>query len=167
MAYTNHLLVVANRTVDSPELLDALDHRAERGPIHVTLLAPTSWSERGSAKRRLDGAVACLRAGGMEAVGLLGDEDPIVAVGETWDPGRFDEVVVSTLAAPASRWMQADLPHRVAKLTDCPVLHIETPIARPAPSRAPMRPASTPGLLPSVLALMRAQTRRSDARARA
>ncbi len=42
MAFTTHLLVVANRTVDSPELLDALRERAQRGPIHATLLAPTT-----------------------------------------------------------------------------------------------------------------------------
>ena len=51
MAFTTHLLVVANRTVDSPELLDALKERAQRGPIHVTLLAPTTWSERGTTRR--------------------------------------------------------------------------------------------------------------------
>jgi len=116
-------------------------------------------------QRRLDDAVARLQARGIEAVGVLGDEDPIVAVQETWNPGRFDEVVVSTLAAPFSRWMQADLPHRVAKLTDCPVHHVQAAVARPAPSRVPARPATTPGLLPSVLALMRARTRRGDARA--
>ena len=31
MAFTTHLLVVANRTVDSPELLDALRHAPAAG----------------------------------------------------------------------------------------------------------------------------------------
>ena len=38
--YRTKLLVVANQTVDSDELYDALRQRAERGPLAVTLLAP-------------------------------------------------------------------------------------------------------------------------------
>ena len=87
------------------------------------------WSEREEARARLDAACAELREHGIEAEGVLGDADPIVAVQEVWDPGRFDEIVVSTFATGASRWMQIDLPHRVAKLTDCTVRHVES---RPA-----------------------------------
>ena len=36
------VLVLANRTVDSPQLRDALVARAERGPIDVTLLVPAA-----------------------------------------------------------------------------------------------------------------------------
>lgn len=46
MAFTTHLLVVANRTVDSPELLDALKRRAERGAVHATLLSLMRSSTR-------------------------------------------------------------------------------------------------------------------------
>ena len=99
MAFTTHLLVVGNRTVDSPELLDALRQRAERGPIHVTMLAPSTYAERTQAQRRLQSAAASLEAAGIQAEGMVGDADPIVAVQEAWDPGRYDEVVVSTLAA--------------------------------------------------------------------
>ena len=67
MAFTTHLLVVANRTVDSPELLDAIRERAERGPIHVTMLAPSSYAERAQAQRRLQSAAASLEAIGVAA----------------------------------------------------------------------------------------------------
>ena len=158
MAFTKHLLVVANRTVDSPELLAALGERAEQGPVHVTLLAPAAWSEREDAQRRLAAAIDGLSALGVPAEGALGDADPILAVQEAWDPGRYDEVVVSTLTEGASRWLQIDLPHRVARLTDCQVHHVAVPVRRLAE-----RPATPPpprrGRLESVLSLMRSSTR--------
>jgi GABA permease len=161
MAFTTHLLVVANRTVDSPELLDALRKRAESGPIHVTMLAPSTYAERTEAQRRLDSAAANLETAGIESAGMLGDADPIVAVQEAWDPGRYDEVVVSTLAEGASRWLQIDLPHRVAKLTDCPVRHVSVPERRPAPPTTQGPPERRP-MLERVASLMRSGTR-SDA----
>jgi AcrR family transcriptional regulator len=158
MAFTTHLLVVANRTVDSPELLAALRQRAEEGPIHVTLLAPTLWSEREEARERVQAAVDGLEAAGVRADGTLGDADPIVAVQEAWNPGRYDEVLVSTLTEGASRWLQIDLPHRVARLTDCQVRHIAVPVRRPQPPPPTPPPARRP-MLESVLSLMRSSTR--------
>ena len=158
MAFTTHLLVVANRTVDSPELLDALRTRAGSGPIHVTMLAPSAYSERAQAQRRLQSAAASLEASGVEAEGMVGDADPIVAVQEAWDPGRYDEVVVSTLAEGASRWLQIDLPHRVAKLTDCQVRHVSVPERRPAPPTTQAPPERRP-MLERVASLMRSGSR--------
>ena len=152
-----HLLVVANQTVDSAELFDALERRAAEGPVHVTLLAPVLWSEREDARRRVDGAVARLKERGIDAEGMLGDADPCVAVQEVWNPGRFDEVLVSTFPTGASRWMQVDLPHRIAKLTDCTVRHVESrPAAEPVPPAPPPEPR---GLIESAVGLLRTATR--------
>jgi hypothetical protein len=157
MPFRTHLLVVANHTVDSPGLLAALEERAGQGPIHVTMLAPVLWSEREEARARLDEACERLREHDIPAEGVLGDADPVVAVQEVWDPGRFDEIMVSTFATGASRWMQIDLPHRVAKLTDCTVRHVESqPVAEPAP---PSPPPEKPGLLESAVGLLRTGTR--------
>jgi hypothetical protein len=154
MAFTTHLLVVANRTVDSPELLDALTERAQRGPIHATLLAPTTWSEREEAQQRLAAAVSALAAADVPAEGMVGDADPIVAVQEAWNPGRYDEVVVSTLTEGASRWLQIDLPHRVARLTDCQVRHVAVTV-RHVEQRPPAPPPPRRSMLESALSLMR------------
>ena len=158
MAFTKHLLVVANRTVDSPELLNALRQRAEQGPIHVTMLAPSGYAERSQAQRRLQSAAASLEAAGVEAEVMLGDADPIVAVQEAWNPGRYDEVIVCTLAAGASQWLQIDLPHRVARLTDCQVRHVSVPMHRPPAPRASAPPEHRP-LLERVASLMRSGSR--------
>jgi hypothetical protein len=157
MPVRTHLLVVANQTVDSPDLLAALEQRAQQGPLHVTLLAPVLWSEREDARTRIDEACAALRERGIEAESVLGDADPIVAVQETWHPGRFDEIVVSTFTTGASRWMQIDLPHRIAKLTDCTVRHVES---RPQPEpHEPGAPPQPRGLIESAVGLLRTATR--------
>lgn len=125
MAITTHVLVVANQTVDAPALRTALEERARSGPIHVTLLVPVPYSARDQARTRIDAAIRGLNDAGISASSMLGHEDPIVAVQEAWNPGLYDEIVVSTLSAGASRWLQVDLPHRIAKLTDCSVKHVE------------------------------------------
>lgn len=160
MPFRAHLLVVANQTVDSPELLAALRRRASEGPIHVTFLSPCAYAQREAVRERVDAAITALTGSGVEATSLVGDADPIVAVHEVWNPGRYDEIVVSTLSAPVSRWMQIDLPHRVARLTDCRVQHVESAPATPAQARPPTPPPAPRPLLESVLSLMRSSTRR-------
>ncbi len=48
----------------------------------------------------------------------------MVAVQDAWDPRRFDEVIVATLPTGVSRWLAADLPHRIERLTGARVTHI-------------------------------------------
>jgi hypothetical protein len=158
LAFTIHVLVVANRTVDAPELMGALRERAARGPIRATLLVPCAWSERPEAQARLGAAVRMLGDAGIPAEGLLGDADPIVAVQEAWSPARYDEVVVSTLAEGASQWLRVDLPHRVAKLTDCQVRHVAVPLRRP-PEPVAARAPERKGVLEGLLSLLRSATR--------
>jgi hypothetical protein len=160
MAPRIHLLVVANRTVDSPDLRAALQERAGQGPIHVTLLAPVAHAEREEARGRVDAAVADLQGAGIPAEGMVGAADPVVAVQEAWDPARFDEVLVSTLAAPLSQWMRIDLPHRIARLIDCPVRHLETAEPEPERTAEPLPPKPRRPLLVSLLSDMHAETRR-------
>jgi len=90
----------------------------------------------------------------VPAEGMVGDADPIVAVQEAWNPGRYDEVVVSTLTEGASHWLQVDLPHRVARLTDCQVRHVAVPV-RHVEQRPPAPPPPRRSMLESALSLMR------------
>jgi hypothetical protein len=121
--YRTKLLVVANQTVDSDELYQALHARAERGPLTVTLLVPQD--AQGGLAHRVRAALDRLHAEGIEAEGMLGDVDPCCAVIEAWDPRRWDEVLVSTLPTGASRWLRIDLPRRIQRAIDAPVTHIE------------------------------------------
>ena len=122
MAWEFHVLVVANLTATSDELLSELRKRADRGACCFTLLMPRGGRDPDEPLRE---AVEAMRKAGLKKVkGRLGDPDPIVAVMEAWDPMEFDEIVVSTLPTGVSRWLGLDLPRRLEKLTAVPVLHV-------------------------------------------
>ena len=126
MAWEFHVLVVANVTATSDDLLAALRERASRGACHFTLLVPREGKD---AEARLAEALEGMRAAGLENVsGRTGDPDPIVATMEIWDPMKFDEIVVSTLPTGSSRWLGIDLPRRLQKLTSVQVHHV---VSRP------------------------------------
>jgi GABA permease len=118
MPWTTKLLVVANRTIESEEIRDAIVRRAVTGPVQVMLVAPASSGagsireRRAATAQRLDRAVQGLRDSGVSVEGVVGDSDPLVAVQDAWDPRRFDEIIVATLPTGISRWMASDLPRR-------------------------------------------------------
>jgi hypothetical protein len=131
VAYTSRVLVVTRQTADSDDLRDALLARAEQDDVAFTLLMPAAelgLTGREASKPALDAAVARLREAGVPVEGICGDHDPIEAVVEVCQPGAFDEVIVVTLPGQSSRWLRADLPARIHRLTDLRVHHI---VARP------------------------------------
>jgi hypothetical protein len=146
-----NVLVVASVTASSPELVAGLRARSERGPAAFTLVVPATRSAGGhaAARERLEQALALLRDAGLQADGSVGAEDPVVAVTEVWNPGRFDEIVVSTLPLHLSKWLHAGLPERISKLTSAPVKHIvsEPPkhALAPGPPPAHDRPSDVMG----------------------
>jgi hypothetical protein len=141
VTYQYSVLVVANRTADSDELLEALSARAEPDTVRFTLLVPataTGPEGRAAAEQTIEAAVSRLSEAGLEVKGLAGVADPISAVDDVWDPKEFDEVIVSTLPGAASKWLQVDLPHRVARMTGVQVTHVvsqdrRAPITETAP----------------------------------
>ncbi len=135
-----HVLVVANVTAASGDLIAAIEERARRGAIVVTLLMPGSGpglAGREAVRERLEAALAAWRDAGIEADGVCGDANPLDAVAELWDPRRHDEVIVSTLPGQSSRWIRSDLPHRIARLTGAPVTHVVATDMRPEPAHGP------------------------------
>jgi hypothetical protein len=130
MYWTTKLLVIANRTIDANAIRDAIVHRAAAGPLQVTLVAPvpsgagSMRARRTATAQRLDVAVTRLREAGVAVEAVVGDADPMVAVQDAWDPRRFDEVIVVTPPTGLPRWMPADLPHRVERLTAARVTHV-------------------------------------------
>jgi hypothetical protein len=156
MAWEFHVLVVANVTATSDELLAALKERAERGACRYTLVMPRSGPD---AEQHLSDALETMRKAGLGKVsGKTGDPDPVVAAMELWDPMQFDEIVVSTLPTGMSRWLGLDLPRRLEKLTGVPVQHV---VSQPQPELRWERPAEHEdhGLLSPLAAAL---TRRSE-----
>ena len=136
MADTAHVLVVANRTAESDELLAALKQRAETAPTRFTLLVPATphgvaWaadmhSGGDEAEAHMSKALERFKAEGLEISGLVGDPDPIAAVQDAVNADHeFDAAVVSTLPTHVSRWLKLDLPRRVERTTGLPVEHVQ------------------------------------------
>jgi hypothetical protein len=136
MADRAEVLVVANQTAESDELLEALQARAERGECKFHLLVPArphgmSWatdmhSGGPEAEEHLKRAVTRYREAGLDVDdGKIGDPDPVAAVQDALNFKDFDEVIVSTLPTHLSKWLKLDLPHKVEHSFGKPVTHVE------------------------------------------
>src|SRR3954453_9549039 len=138
MAWTTRLLVVANQTLDSPELLGYLRGRAASGPVNVTFVVPARLGEEVVAKARLEAVIEQLESAGIEATGSVGDAEPCGAALDVFDARQHDEIVVSTFPNATSQWLAIDLPHRLRKATDAQVHHVVASQRRPAPTAVPL-----------------------------
>lgn len=130
------ILVVANRTACSEELLNALRRRADTGPASFSLLVPAtprgvSWATDMHAGAQLaeahrQAAVERFRRAGLDVgQSMVGDADPLAAVQDAVNLGSFDEIIVSTLPKHLSKWLHLDLPRRIAHATRLEVTHVE------------------------------------------
>jgi hypothetical protein len=151
VTWKTSILVVANVTATSDELLETLEQRAEQGPTSFTLIIPATafGGGRTAAHETLAAAVERLLAVGLEADGIVGNGDPIIAVTEAWDPKRYDEIIVSTLPMRFSKWLHAGLPERIERLTGAPVTHVisEPPKPEVEISEAPVHEKASLGPL--------------------
>jgi hypothetical protein len=132
-----NVLVVANVTATSPELLAAMSARAERGPVGFTLVMPSAGvgaAARERAAASLRKALELMRAQGLDVDGVIGDADPFVAVLDVFDPRAFDEILVSTLPARTSHWLNIDLAQRLERATGVSVKNVEASLPRAVPA---------------------------------
>jgi hypothetical protein len=169
MAWSS-ILVVANVTADSDELLAALARRSEATRVRVHLVVPIGGAgpDREQGERQLERGLDRMAAAGVEVQGQVVRGDPVQAVHDVWDAAAFDEIVVSTLPTGISKWLRIDVPHRLAKLTGAQVEHVETAPARPShPVTHRERHRDESGLLAPLAALPWASRRRHDAERRA
>jgi hypothetical protein len=110
------VLVVANRTVATPRLLDAIRERARRGPCEFALLIP-DVTDRKAADWTLETALPLLsRSARSEVRGIVGGPEPFESVQDAVRDGDFDEIIVSTLPRKVSKWLRRDLIRRVEGL---------------------------------------------------
>jgi hypothetical protein len=140
------VLVVANRTADSDELVDALHERAERGPARFTLVVPATpsglaWAADMSAgipeaRRQMAAAAERLRDSGLWIDDIrLGSPEPLAAVHDATNFETFSEVIVCTLPSRMSRWLKLCLPSRVQRATGLAVTHVVAQRERVAAGR--------------------------------
>jgi hypothetical protein len=115
--HPRRVLVVANRTAATPNLLEVVKRYRREESTTFALLIPdaprgehTDWT--------LELALPLLeRAAGGPVEGLTGTSgDPFGAIRQVLDKGGYDRVIISTLPRRVSKWLRRDLPGRVKAL---------------------------------------------------
>ena len=104
-----------------------------------------------------------MREAGLDAEGQVGDADPVAAVSDVCRPGEFDEIVVATLPAQASKWLLVDVPHRLERLTDVPVRHVVAEAPKPPPRTARVHRRERLGIFEPLVAAWPGRRRPPDA----
>jgi hypothetical protein len=118
------LLVVGNRTLGDPAILEAIGQRVGVGRVAVHVVAPTGPASEDGAKDRLEDQLAALRAAGWTATGEVVSSRPVTAVRQTVRSQPFDEVILATLPHGLSGWLRIDAAARIERLTRLPVTHV-------------------------------------------
>jgi hypothetical protein len=136
-------LIVANQTLPSQALADAIAERIRRGVRSFYVVVPATpighgltWDEeatRQEARDRLNQFLDHVRERGVEANGEVGDRDPVAAVRDALRGREVDEVVVSTLPPGISRWLGQDIPSKLRHNVRVPVevVYESAPAATP------------------------------------
>ena len=142
-------LIVANRTLPSPQLAALIDERTATGPAEFHVLVPegvrtpvaadpatgldTHLVELAAADRllaleeaeaKLDAFRTSYARLGAALTGEVGVGDPLTAARRVMGRATFDEIIVSTLPLGFSRWLKVDLPSRLERAFGLPVTHI-------------------------------------------
>ncbi|MBC9820404.1 amino acid permease [Terrabacter sp. MAHUQ-38] len=140
-AKAHRVLVMANQTVDSAELLDELREISADRSATYHIVVPASPVETGAAathgpldvweatqvaaQARLDQTLEALLSDGLVADGALGDYRPLHALADAVDTFHPDQIVIATLPPEDSVWHRFDVVDRArSDHPDIPVTHV-------------------------------------------
>ncbi len=129
--------MIANETVASQTLLDAVRAEAHGADDRVTVIAPVNEPNQGyvvyedtrraAAGRRLEKTLKGLREAGLRAQGFVVETGPVQAVKDALaqlEP-PVDEIVLSTHGAERSGWMRRNVVEDVERAAgSLPVKHV-------------------------------------------
>src|SRR5881227_2501713 len=132
----SHVLVIANETVASKALLDAL-RGLDAGETRFTVIAPVNEPNQGyavyedtrraSSGRRLEKTLKRLREAGVTAQGFVVDTGPVQAAKDALaqlEPA-VDEIIVSTHGPERSGWMRRNVVQDIERAAGgIPVKHV-------------------------------------------
>ena len=131
------ILIIANETLASPSLAQAVNERLAGGSTEFVVVVPATpiehrltWDEDeaiAAAQERLDGLLERLRDLGAIASGEVGNRDPVTAARDAILSRPVDEVILSTLPVARSRWLRQDVPSKLRSAMDVPVTVINAP----------------------------------------
>lgn len=141
-----HTLVVATRTVASPELISNLKARSAERPHRYTVICPPSGGlPREEVCDRLARLLAELYRDDIDATGQPMSPEPFPAIQNAVEHYRVDDVLISTLKGEQSKWLEDGLIEEVKGITEMPIEHLEASDAvAPAPVAQPDAPEQPP-----------------------
>lgn len=140
------MLIVANQTLGGADLRAAVEERMAAGCERFVLVVPVPPSpmpavtvglataevamipeidlpdQREIARERLEQGLRWLRERGCTADGEIATGDAVDAVRDIAARGGVTEIIVSTLPSRLSRWLRQDLPSRIGRAVDIPVV---------------------------------------------
>jgi GABA permease len=138
--------MVANQTIGSTELTAAVSERLAAGSCRFHLVVPVPPTPpsaisvglaavesaatafmvlpdlRALAEERLESGLDWLRGLGADASGEVATTDTVAVVQGIVARDAVDEIIVSTLPSRISKWLRQDLPHKIEKSVDVPVV---------------------------------------------
>ena len=136
----HRVLVLANQTVDSDELLAELNRIGVDKEAEYLVVVPVSAVDTGAAathgprdvteateqaaNERLETTLAALRSDNGSAQGELGDSRPLHALADAVEKFGPDQIVISTLPPEFSAWQRFDLVERARAQFKIPVTHV-------------------------------------------
>ena len=146
----SRILVVANRTLGSTDLLQSVQDRMAKGPCEFTVLVPAaahnhrettletltrrmthmsaSSEARGAeeadyehARARVAFGIEQLQKLGADVDGQVGNPNPFRAIEDAISRRKYDEIILSTLPNRVGGWVSQDLPAKVSRKFKGPV----------------------------------------------
>ena len=146
----SQILVVANKTLGSSDLLQSIQDRMTKSPCRFTLLVPVTphahrestietltrritnmpvtdearGAEEGDyehARGRVDFGIEQLQKLGADVDGEVGSPNPVKAVEDALSRRKYDEIILSTLPSRAGGWLSQDFPRKVRRKFKGPV----------------------------------------------
>lgn len=146
MGDSGTVVIVANQTLGGAHLRAAVDERIASGRDRFVLVVPVPPSpspavavglataevamipeldlpdQHEIARERLQKGLTWLRERGCTADGEIATGDTVDTVRNLVAQGDVVEVIVSTLPSRLSRWLRQDLPSRICRAVDVPVV---------------------------------------------
>ena len=134
---THRILVVANQTIEGAALLREIANRtAGKRCSELLLVCPALAGSRlqhlasdidgprAEAEQRLERSLAALRGAGVQADGVVGDDDPFAAATDALASFGADEVIISTLPPESSRWLERGVVEQLRRDVPLPITHV-------------------------------------------
>jgi hypothetical protein len=133
VVHSRRILVVANEALAGDTVCDLIKQIAGHATVLIVAPALTSrsafWASsdgraRRDAEERLAASLAILRQERIDAVGRVGDANPVLAVEDALRVFAADEIIVATHPEARSNWLAHNVVRRVRERVRKPVHHI-------------------------------------------